>query len=277
MFQILKTFVSVYETHNFTRTADYLFLSQPTVSAQIKKLEEYFDVVLFIRHGKQEIIPTKEADFLYPRALKMMEEWDDALLHIHMEQNYRENCTLACTQSCGMYLLPKFVPALIERFPMIDFHFPIMEYKAVVHELEQGKLDFGLIEWPERSDHLQRYIVAQDELVLAGTKEANYWLMNECMTPLQEINDHYLRENNLSPALIRTNSYEMIKNLLNQGVGRTIISKLALTEGIPFEALESDNYRHFYFLTKKEVISELLAEVALFIRTTLQENALPYQ
>ena len=37
MFQIFKTFVSVYETHNFTRTADKLYLSQPTVSSQIKK------------------------------------------------------------------------------------------------------------------------------------------------------------------------------------------------------------------------------------------------
>ncbi|NLM68343.1 MAG: LysR family transcriptional regulator, partial [Enterococcus sp.] len=119
------------------------------------------------------------------------------------------------------------------------------------------------------------YVVAQDELVLAGRKEANYWLINECMTPLQEINDHYLRENNLSPAIIRTNSYEMIKNLLNQGVGRTIISKLALSENTPFEVLEMDNHRNFYFLTKEEVVSDLLAEVALFIRTTLQENAPP--
>ena len=74
MFQIFKTFVSVYETHNFTRTADKLYLSQPTVSSQIKKLEEQLQVSLFIRNGKQEIIPTKEADFLYPRIIKIMEE-----------------------------------------------------------------------------------------------------------------------------------------------------------------------------------------------------------
>lgn len=72
LFQIFKTFISVYETHNFTRTADQLFLSQPTVSAQIKKLEENLGVSLFIRNGKQEIIPTKEADFLYPRMLKII-------------------------------------------------------------------------------------------------------------------------------------------------------------------------------------------------------------
>lgn len=272
MFQILKTFVSVYETHNFTRTADQLFLSQPTVSSQIKKLEEQLNVSLFIRNGKQEIVPTKEADFLYPRIIKIMEEWTNLSVHIHSETVIRETCILACTQSCGMYLLPTFVPKLIKKFPMIDFEFPIMGYQEVVHGVEQAKLDFGLIEWAERSSQLRRYTVAQDELVLAGNPNSEYWLINDAMNPLREINDQYLRDNNLSPIFIRTNSFEMIKNLLNQGVGRAIISKLALADTVPYEVLETDNIRNFYFLTREEIISDLLAEVALFIETTLKNQ-----
>lgn len=272
MFQIFKTFVSVYETHNFTRTADKLYLSQPTVSSQIKKLEEQLQVSLFIRNGKQEIIPTKEADFLYPRIIKIMEEWTDLTLHIHSEEIIRESCVLACTQSCGMYLLPTFVPKLIEKFPMIDFEFPIMGYQDIVHGVEQAKFDFGLIEWAERSEQLKRYIVARDELVLAGDPLSPYWLLNDSLNPLREINDQYLRDNNLLPIFIRTNSFEMIKNLLNQGVGRAIISKLALAKHVPYETLDIDNLRNFYFLTREEVISKLLGEVALFIQTELKNE-----
>ncbi|WP_373786223.1 LysR family transcriptional regulator [Jeotgalibaca porci] len=272
MFQIFKTFVSVYETHNFTRTADKLYLSQPTVSSQIKKLEEQLQVSLFIRNGKQEIIPTKEADFLYPRIIKIMEEWTDLTVHIHSEEIIRESCVLACTQSCGMYLLPTFVPKLIEKFPMIDFEFPIMGYQDIVHGVEQAKFDFGLIEWAERSEQLKRYIVARDELVLAGDPLSPYWLLNDSLNPLREINDQYLRDNNLLPIFIRTNSFEMIKNLLNQGVGRAIISKLALAKHVPYETLDVDNIRNFYFLTREEVISKLLGEVALFIQTELKNE-----
>ena len=272
MFQIFKTFVSVYETHNFTRTADKLYLSQPTVSSQIKKLEEQLQVSLFIRNGKQEIIPTKEADFLYPRIIKIMEEWTDLTVHIHSEEIIRESCVLACTQSCGMYLLPTFVPKLIEKFPMIDFEFPIMGYQDIVHGVEQAKFDFGLIEWAERSEQLKRYIVARDELVLAGDPLSPYWLLNDSLNPLREINDQYLRDNNLLPIFIRTNSFEMIKNLLNQGVGRAIISKLALAKHVPYETLDVDNLRNFYFLTREEVISKLLCEVALFIQTELKND-----
>ncbi len=272
MFQIFKTFVSVYETHNFTRTADKLYLSQPTVSSQIKKLEEQLQVSLFVRNGKQEIIPTKEADFLYPRIIKIMEEWTDLTVHIHSEEIIRESCVLACTQSCGMYLLPTFVPKLIEKFPMIDFEFPIMGYQDIVHGVEQAKFDFGLIEWAERSEQLKRYIVARDELVLAGDPLSPYWLLNDSLNPLREINDQYLRDNNLLPIFIRTNSFEMIKNLLNQGVGRAIISKLALAKHVPYETLDVDNLRNFYFLTREEVISKLLGEVALFIKTELKNE-----
>ncbi len=272
MFQIFKTFVSVYETHNFTRTADKLYLSQPTVSSQIKKLEEQLQVSLFIRNGKQEIIPTKEADFLYPRIIKIMEEWTDLTVHIHSEEIIRESCVHACTQSCGMYLLPTFVPKLIEKFPMIDFEFPIMGYQDIVHGVEQAKFDFGLIEWAERSEQLKRYIVARDELVLAGDPLSPYWLLNDSLNPLREINDQYLRDNNLLPIFIRTNSFEMIKNLLNQGVGRAIISKLALAKHVPYETLDVDNLRNFYFLTREEVISKLLGEVALFIKTELKNE-----
>ena len=272
MFQIFKTFVSVYETHNFTRTADKLYLSQPTVSSQIKKLEEQLQVSLFIRNGKQEIIPTKEADFLYPRIIKIMEEWTDLTVHIHSEEIIRESCVLSCTQSCLMYLLPTFVPKLIEKFPMIDFEFPIMGYQDIVHGVEQAKFDFGLIEWAERSEQLKRYIVARDELVLAGDPLSPYWLLNDSLNPLREINDQYLRDNNLLPIFIRTNSFEMIKNLLNQGVGRAIISKLALAKHVPYETLDVDNLRNFYFLTREEVISKLLGEVALFIKTELKNE-----
>ena len=272
MFQIFKTFVSVYETHNFTRTADKLYLSQPTVSSQIKKLEEQLQVSLFIRNGKQELIPTKEAAFLYPRIIKIMEEWTDLTVHIHSEEIIRESCVLACTQSCGMYLLPTFVPKLIEKFPMIDFEFPIMGYQDIVHGVEQAKFDFGLIEWAERSEQLKRYIVARDELVLAGDPLSPYWLLNDSLNPLREINDQYLRDNNLLPIFIRTNSFEMIKNLLNQGVGRAIISKLALAKHVPYETLDVDNLRNFYFLTREEVISKLLGEVALFIKTELKNE-----
>lgn len=271
MFQVLRTFLSVYETHNFTRTADSLFLSQPTVSAQIKKLEDHLNVSLFIRNGKQEIIPTKEADFLYPRILKIIEEWEDAMHHVNTQKNFREKCIFASSQTCGACLIPKLVPILVKEFPMIDFSFPIMSSEKIIHDLEKSKVDFGLIETPERSAQIDRFLIAEDELVLAGDLSSNYWLLPESGSPLGEINENYLKIRNLVPHLIRTNNHEMTLSLLKNGVGKTIISKLALDSSIPWRSLDMGNQRSLYFVTRQKVVSEELAAVSTFIQVQIKK------
>ena len=64
MFDLLKTFVAVYETRNFSLAAEKMFKTQPTISIQIKKLENELGFKLFERNGKQLILPTKQAEFL---------------------------------------------------------------------------------------------------------------------------------------------------------------------------------------------------------------------
>ncbi len=272
MFQVLRTFLSVYETHNFTRTADSLFLSQPTVSAQIKKLEDRLNVSLFIRNGKHEIIPTKEADFLYPRILKIIEEWEDAIHHVNTQHHFREKCIFASSQTCGAYLIPKIVPVLIKQFPLIDFSFPVMPSEEIVQSLEKAKIDFGLIETPERSGHIDRYQIATDELVLAGDFSSDYWLLPETDSPLGQINETFLKTHNLIPHIIRTNNHEMTLSLLKNGVGKTIISKLALDQTIPWKPLAAENKRDLYFLTRQTVVSEELAAVSIFIQQQIQQT-----
>jgi len=274
LFHLLKAFLSVYETHNFTKTANSLYLTQPTVSAQIRKLEDYLNVSLFIRNGKQEILPTKEADFLYPRILKIIEEWNDAVTHVNTQKNYREKCVLASSQTCGAYLLPKIVPILVKQFPMVNFSFPVMSGKEIVQELEKAKVDFGLIETPEQSELVERYIATKDELVLAGDPESDYWLLPETDSPLGFVNENYLKYNNLSPKIIRTYNHEMVLALLKNHVGKTIISRLALDQTFPYQQLDTDTFsqRNLYFLTRKKVVSEKLGKISSFIQEQLSHK-----
>ena len=271
MFQILQTFLSVYETHNFTRTADELFLSQPTVSTQIKKLEEQLSVSLFIRNGKQEILPTKEADFLYSRVLKILEEWDNVQTHIHTQKTYREKCIFASSQICGAFLVPKLVPKLIKEFPMLNFSFLTMSGEESILALEKGKIDFSLIETPERSSLVNRYLVGADELVLAGDPQSDVWLLPELHTPLADINESYLKVHNLSPHIIRTNNPEMTLSLLKNGIGKTITSKFPFVDTtIPIQSLETEIERNFYFLERQHMVSEELSAVSTFLKKEMQ-------
>lgn len=269
MFQLLRTFVSVYETRNFTHTAEELFLSQPTVSSQIKKLEDQLKIQLFLRSGKQEILPTKEAEFLYPRVLQILEEWDDAAIRLQKKENFRERCEIGCSHTCAVYFVPKVMPFLIRQFPNVDFSIAMMNSEEVVHQMEQNKVDLGFIEKPSRHEGLHQESIYQDELVLTGDPESPYWLLRENESGLRFYNEVYLERNNLNPHIIHVNNNEAIIALIKSGVGQTIISKLALTPEIPWRPLEDGNLRDFYFLSHRAVFRATLTEITDYIHEIL--------
>lgn len=81
MNKLIETFRIVYETRNFSKAAELLFISQPTVSAQIKQLEHDLKTDLFIRQGRKEIIATPPADILYEKSIDLLDEWK----HLYQE------------------------------------------------------------------------------------------------------------------------------------------------------------------------------------------------
>ena len=72
MIELLKTFIVVYETRNFSLAAKQLYKTQPTISLQIQRLEAELGFKLFERKGKQLILPTSQAEFLYPRVVESL-------------------------------------------------------------------------------------------------------------------------------------------------------------------------------------------------------------
>ena len=272
MFQLLKTFVTVYETRNFTQAAQQLFLSQPTISLQIKKLEEQLQTSLFIRSGKQEIQPTEEADFFYPRALQILDTWQDTTARLQEKENFREHCTIACSHTCGVYFVPAIVAYLIHHHPHVDFSLQLMNSEEVVHQLEQNKADIGFIEKAVRSELLTQKAIYQDQLILAGDPQSAYWLLRENDSGLRFANENYLKRHNLNPHLVHVNNNEMLLSLLSQGVGQAIISNLSVREDLSWQELPEENQRYFYLMTPKQRFRDIIKHILTSIDGYLAEK-----
>ncbi|MGX7352502.1 transcriptional regulator, LysR family [Enterococcus canis] len=266
MFSLLRTFITVYETRNFTQTAEKLFLSQPTISAQIKKLESELQTPLFIRKGKLEISPTKEADFLYPRCLVLLEEWADTRQRIVDKETFRESCQIAASNTCATHLLPRLMPHLLAAFPTVDFRIDMRNSHEVVQQLHQHQADLGLIEKPQPVADLRRELLLEDELILAGKPDAP-WLLREADSGLRAYNDDYLTQQNLTPAFLPVNNNEVAVALLQNGVGQTILSKLSLPAGVPYRTFEPPKTRPLYLVYREE--KPLILKIAAFIHSTV--------
>ena len=99
MFKLLKTFQIVYEQMNFSKAATCLYISQPAVSNQIKQLEEELGCSLFLRNGRQDVVPTRQAEVLYNRLLNLADDWQETLTALHQARLPKETCRIAASNT----------------------------------------------------------------------------------------------------------------------------------------------------------------------------------
>ncbi|MGL9730697.1 LysR family transcriptional regulator [Enterococcus sp. DIV0756] len=263
MFELLRTFIIVYETRNFSTAAKQMFKTQPTISIQIQRLESELGFKLFDRKGKQLILPTKQAEFLYPKVVESLNSLSSIFSQAKNAKNFKTDCILACSNTTAVHLLPKIMEELIMAFPLVAFEIKIMNSQEVIDAVEGNKAHIGLIEKSLVSPLIQKDFVYKDELVLAGDLDSDYWILRENDSGMYLINETYLYSNHLNPQIIKTNNSEVILSLLENNIGKSIISKLALPASLKWRKLE-DDYRFRDLFIIKNVQSPLPEATSIY-------------
>ncbi|KRM21190.1 LysR family transcriptional regulator [Latilactobacillus graminis] len=272
MFKILTTFKTVYETKNFTTAAQLLFLSQPTISVQIKQLEASLNVVLFERNGRQQMTPTKSADLFYQQVQQLLDLWDQDLYALHHPDGQPKTpCRIGASHTTASYLLPALLKTHRSELETLALDISTLNSSQIVQKLTQHKLDFGFIEKPLTEKDLIRTPLQTDQLVLAG-RPTEPWLLREPGSGVYHYTMNYAKENNLpleNTMTIKSNA--MIVQLLRQGIGQSLVSSAALLDypEIPSRPLSQQYQRQFYLVARKNLPEPLQAFVALLMATPL--------
>lgn len=265
MFKRFEIFLRAYELRNFTEVAHALYLSQPTVSVQLKKLEEELLVPLFIREGPKEVIPTKEADFLYGQLLSLRDEWVYTTEQLQNIQTKNEVCVIACSNTCATNFVPKIFKQLQMKFSTLRFEIRQVNSEEVMELMEKHKAHIGFIEKPLMHDVFERFPIFEDELVLAGETDAEMWMMREQESGITYYNKRYLEENNIHLPIIEVTSNAVIVAFLKEGIGKTILSKELLPEEIHWN--EKSSYkRYFYCVTRKHPTTSVINQLNDFVK-----------
>lgn len=264
LFKLLETFKTVYETLNFSEAAEILFVSQPTVSAQIKQLENELETSLFSRNGKKKIIPTPQAELLYKQSLNILEEWETTKQLVVNQATFKETVKIAASLTFGMKILPELLKELLAIFPMIDFKVTLCNSLDVLNAMNKHEADLGFIEMPLQTGTLKRTTLISDVLVAAGDPNEELWLIRESTSGVYHYTKRYFEENNITGPFLEINSNELISKLLRMGIGRSIISALE-TDGLHTEPLTENYERNFYLLERDAHESETIAQCARFI------------
>ncbi|MCI1985186.1 MAG: LysR family transcriptional regulator [Lactobacillus sp.] len=244
----LATFKMVYETRSFSKAAALLFISQPTVSAQIKQLEAEFHTPLFIRNGRGELGLTTAATQLYQEATTILTSWDQ--LHLKLATGPQQQRTrIIASHTFATYLLPALLSTLYTAFPAVTFSVQMANSFAVQTAVANHDADLGFIEKPLAGRGLTRTPLMTDQLVLAG--QQGPWLVREPESGVAYYTHRYLAEQNIQTPQVEIASNAVIVALLHKGFGRSIISQRAST-GLANTSLGQQYLRHFYLLTRND-------------------------
>ncbi|MGE6626028.1 LysR family transcriptional regulator [Bacillus pumilus] len=176
---MMEYVMEVYRQKSFTKAADQLHIAQPSLSQQIKKLEEKLDTPLFIRKYGQ-VTPTPQGSRFIKRAENILKERNDLLREMG-EAAYEvgKELNIGAPAVTGGYVLPGLLKTFCQTYPHV--HVQLIEESP--RELEKlllaGKLDLAILSMPVEHESLKTKHMLTEPLLLAVPPSAQPWLQAE--------------------------------------------------------------------------------------------------
>ena len=277
-FKQLEAFVAVVDYGSFSEAARKLYLTQPTISAHVRSLEEELHTKLILRTTKKTTITTRGYQ-LYDSAVRMLEIRNNLLENFTGVQKHMID--LAASTIPSSYLLPEILAAFGKTHPDIYFHSIQADSAESINRVLDGTVDLALVGQNTRDETCVFLPFCQDELVIA-TPITNHYLslQNKTVTFEDFIKDPiiirekgsgtkkemdlFLEQIGVTPSdlnvIARMNDLEGIKKSIVNGLGISILSArsaidLQKTKQILlFPLEESAHKRTFYIVYSKNRI-----------------------
>lgn len=245
----LRYLVSLAEHRHFGKAAAACFVSQPTLSTQLRKLEEELGVTL-IERSPRKIMLTLAGEDIAARAraiVRDVEQLRDAARRTHDPET--GSVRLGLFPTLGPYLLPHAVARLRRRFPTLELLLVEEKSDELLRRLRDGRLDAVLLALPVDDAQLHVEALFEEPFVFvmpsghasAGRASMSLGdLRNESLLLLEE--GHCLRDQALEVcgnagagerAGFRATSLETLRQMVAAGVGSTLLPQLAVAAPVP--------------------------------------------
>ncbi|MBS0556279.1 MAG: DNA-binding transcriptional regulator OxyR [Proteobacteria bacterium] len=240
----LHYLVALAEHRHFGRAAQASFVSQPTLSTQIKKLEDELGVAL-VERTPRKVLLTEVGREIAQRARDVLNEVEQ-IKAIARRTRDPESGTLrlGIFPTLGPYLLPHVVPRIRERFPRLELLLVEEKTEVLLRQLREGRLDVGVMALPVHDDQLHAEFLFEEPFLLAVPE--HHELARRRELKLDDLSDqsllllddgHCLRDQalevcELSGALeksgFRATSLETLRQMVAADVGITLLPTLAV-------------------------------------------------
>lgn len=249
----LEAFVKIANNRSFSRTAKELYLTQPTVSAYISKLEYELGTKLFVRTTKDvELSEDGEKIYLYAKEIVELADKIEHTFSGSKEEGTRQ-IVVSASSIPGTYLLPGILANFNKKYPNVEFRVNETDSAGVVADIMEHHADIGFAGTVMGTKNIQYIPFYQDELVLVVPNTTEYieksrdtddyswlqsepWLLRSRGSGTQKESDRLLTglgiETERLRVIARFNNTGAILLSIREGTGVAIVSRLAAAAAI---------------------------------------------
>lgn len=278
-FKQLQSFITVVKYGSFTKAAEVLYSSQPTISSHIRNLEEELSTRLLVRTTKSLTITPRGMEF-YEWAVNTIETRD--ILLRRWSDDAKRIIRLGTSTIPSAYILPEILPAFGEKNPNVYFIMNQSDSQGVIDGLLQGTYDVGFTGMPTENELLECIPFYEDRMVIITPVNEHFLayesnpapdletlmqepiILREKGSGSKKSADYFIEslgmtENDLN-IIARINDQESIKNLVAGGLGISITSEKAAQNFerekriLVFQLPENTSHRQLYIVHHKDYI-----------------------
>ncbi len=257
----LEYILAVDAHRHFATAASHCYVTQPTLSMQIQKLEEELGIKIFDR-SRHPVVPTPIGEVMLQHARRVMREVTQLEDVIREKQGILHGeLKLGIIPTLAPYLLPLFLPRFLEKLPDVQLRVREMTTDDLLEALQKGQLDMGLVVTPLQHAGIREHPLFYEEMVAyVSRKNAAYkktyvlandidvrelWLLEEghCFRS-QMLNLCELQQVHKDLLLFEyeAGSLETLKRMVETNRGITILPELATYD---LTASQAKLLRHF--------------------------------
>jgi DNA-binding transcriptional LysR family regulator len=241
-FKQIEAFIAVAKYKSFSKAADSIFLSQPTISGQVSALERELDVQLFNRTSKEVALTIYGGAFL-EYALDIINTKNAAISHMSSFTNHIQGkFTLAASSTPCNSIVPVLVESFSLKYPQVTFNILEMPSGDIVENILKFDCEIGLVGSNVKDERINSYRLTKDELVLISKPSLNIpdeitieillkhrFIFRERHSATRKSFEKTLLNaaidiNNLN-IYCEVNSLDILLQLVKRGLGISIVSK----------------------------------------------------
>lgn len=275
----IEVFVAVAEHGSFTRAAEELYLTQSTVSAHIRALEQALDTALFARQTRRQVRLTAEGERIYPAAKKILADCRSLSELVQREESDLP-LQLGASTVPGQYLLPDLLANFLKKHGDCRYQLRRGDSAEIHRLLRQGEIRMGFVGAVLEPDTFVYTPLAEDRLVMVTENSARYRRMQQTgvlghsllsePTVAREEGSGTDREvqnymgrigfpQEQLHIVARVDDPETIKRMVAQGVGVSVLSALAVQREVSdgrllaFELDKSGLRRKIYMVSRRDI------------------------